>query len=696
MSAVNLTQRARDILREILGDEARFHAGQLEAILACVRPGGHTLVVQRTGWGKSLVYFIAARLLKEQGRGVTLLISPLLSLMRNQLEAAQRAGVRAKVIHSANDSQHKQIFAAVMAGEVDLLMVAPERLENRAFMTGLWQTYLRQKCALLVIDEAHCISDWGHDFRLSYRRIRSLMTQLDPSASVLGTTATANQRVTADIQTVLGVEMRVVRGALARDSLQLFTIREVMGAGERLAMLHQILTRKTGSGIIYCLTTRDCEQVAGWLKQHGHAVEPYYADIDSDLRIDLEQRLLNNEVKALVASVALGMGFDKPDLAFVVHYQMPGSIVAYYQQVGRAGRNLQNALILLMHGYEDDDINSYFINTAFPKHTHVREVVKQLRAQPEMALGELLRRVNAPRDKVLKVLTHLELGGLIEQNGGEIRLIDLKARARFRHWKEVKARRVEEYEGMKRYLAAETCLMRFITQALDDHTAPAECGRCQVCTGHDPKFDLATSALIPQAEAFLRPQRPLMFELHKRRPPGKEFELANVIPKQITTGMALAKYNEPPYGRMVYNGKYVDLQFSAALAYQSARWILDFAEEFWDVKPTWVTAVPSRRHPLLVADFARRLADVLSLPYHPTLVKTEDSPQQKLMENSGYQLRNLVSSVAVDGDVLPQPVLLVDDITDSHWTLTYCAALLESEGCSAVLPFALASADKRG
>ncbi len=692
MSAADSTQRARAILRGILGDEARFHAGQLEAILACIQPGGHTLVVQRTGWGKSLVYFIAARLISEYRRGMTLLISPLLSLMRNQLQAADRAGVRAEVIHSANSDEHKRIFAAVLAGQVDLLMVAPERLENKAFMTQLWEPYLSRACALLVIDEAHCISDWGHDFRLSYWRIRTLVGQLPPTASVLGTTATASRRVMTDVQAVLGVEMRVIRGPLARESLQLFTLREPMSAAQRLAMLHQILTRKTGSGIIYCLTTHDCERVAAWLKGRGHAVEAYYANVDSDVRIDLEQRLLNNEVKALVASVALGMGFDKPDLAFVVHYQMPGSIVAYYQQVGRAGRGLENALILLMHGYEDDDINTYFIDTAFPKQAHVRAVVKRLRVQPMIALNELLRRVNAPRDKALKVLSHLELNGLIERNDQEIRLLDLKARARFRHWKQVKQRRIEEYGQMKRYLQAETCLMRFITEALDDYNAPARCGRCQVCLERAPRFDPATTALIPLAEEFLRPQRPLLFELHQRRPSGKDFEGAHVIPKQRFSGMSLTQYNEPPFGRMVYEGKYTDNQFALTLVYQSARWILDFANEFWGVMPAWVTAIPSRRHPFLVPDFARRLAEALNIPYLPTLAKMEDVPQQKLMETSGYQLRNVMRSVSVDGDVPKTPGLLIDDIADSRWTLTYCAALLEAEGCPAVLPFALALA----
>lgn len=686
----DLTERAHTILHETLGESAHFRAGQLDAILACTDVGKHTLVVQRTGWGKSLVYFIAARLLRESGRGMVVLISPLLSLMRNQQAAALRIGVRAEMFHSANTDDHPRILTEIRGGEVDLLMIAPERLDNATFMREVWGAYLREACALLVIDEIHCISDWGHDFRLSYQRIRDVVAQLPAHANVLGTTATANGRVVEDIQAILDIPFRVIRGSLVRESLQLFTLRERMSAAERLAMLHQILTRKNGSGIIYCLTTQDCERVAAWLKGRGHDVEPYYADVASDRRIDLEQRLLNNQIKALIASVALGMGFDKPDLAFVVHYQMPASIVAYYQQVGRAGRALDDALILLMHGDEDDDINHYFIDTAFPKMRHVRAVMKHLRTHHETRQTDLFQRVNVPRDKIIKILNHLELGGYIRRDGQLIELLDSTGRARFRHWKQVKQRRLDDYEQMKRYFESETCLMRFITTALDDHRAPLKCGRCQACLGRAPRFDETTTALIPQAELFLRPDRPLQFELRRQRPSGNTFEGVMIIPRNRFHGMALARYNEPPWGRMVHDGKYTDNDYPQTLVYQSARWILDFAEMFWGMRPAWVTAVPSMRHPTLVPDFARRLAKVLNLPYRPTLAKTENTPQQKLMETSAYQVQNLMRSVMVDGDVLPEPVLLVDDIVDSRWTLTYCAALLEAEGCQAVFPFALA------
>jgi ATP-dependent DNA helicase RecQ len=359
-------EECESLLRQALGETASFRDGQLEAIVAAVDERSRVLVVQRTGWGKSVVYFLATRLLRDRGSGPTLLISPLLSLMRDQQLMAGRLGVRARTINFANVDEWDEIEAALRRNEVDLLLVSPERLGNERFRDRTLG--LMDSVGLFVVDEAHCISDWGHDFRPDYRRIGRLIQQLPPGVPLLATTATANNRVIADIAEQLGEDLVSIRGPLTRESLRLQVI-ELADQAERLAWLAQNLPAFPGSGIVYCLTVADCERVAEWLAARGISVAPYYGPLDSDRRLQLEDQLRRNEVKALVATVALGMGFDKPDLGFVVHFQRPGSAIAYYQQIGRAGREIDDAAVVLLHGREDDEIANYFMRLPFHERT---------------------------------------------------------------------------------------------------------------------------------------------------------------------------------------------------------------------------------------------------------------------------------------------------------------------------------------
>jgi ATP-dependent DNA helicase RecQ len=354
--------RAKQLLRLGTGiPGAEFRDSQEKAIRHVVENRGRLLLVQKTGWGKSNVYFIAAKLLREGGSGPALLISPLLSLMRNQILQAERMGVRSERITSDNQENWEEIENKIRNNEVDILLVSPERLANEHFNRGIL-SLIASRISLLIVDEAHCISDWGHDFRPHYRMIDRLIRNLPENLRLLGTTATANNRVTADLEEILG-PITILRGDLNRPSLYLQTIR-LPQQSERLAWLAAQLDTLPGSGIIYTLTKRDTRIVANWLKFKGHKVESYASN--SENREELETSLLKNKIKALVATTALGMGFDKPDLGFVIHYQMPGSVIAYYQQVGRAGRALKAAYGVLLSGAEEDEITDYFINTAFP------------------------------------------------------------------------------------------------------------------------------------------------------------------------------------------------------------------------------------------------------------------------------------------------------------------------------------------
>ena len=457
--------RALQLLRAGVGrDDARFRAGQEAAIRGVVERAGRSLLVQRTGWGKSFVYFIAAKLLREADNGPALLISPLLSLMRNQIAAAERMGVVAETINSSNTAQWSDIRARLLDDEVDILLIAPERLENAQFQQEVL-TQIGDRVALLVIDEAHCISDWGHDFRPDYRRIARLLPLFPPNLRVLATTATANSRVIADLEESLGPKLRSQRGDLARPSLRLQTIR-MPSQARRMAWLSQRLGEIPGSGIIYVLTTRDARQLAEWLQSRGHEVHPYTGTMESDERVNLETALLRNEVNALVATTALGMGFDKPDLKFVFHYQTPQSVVHYYQQVGRAGRGVDAAYGVLLGGSEDLSIQDYFIESAFPTRDEASQVLRALEeARDGLSIGSLEAAVNATRRRLehaLKLLA-LESPAPVVKDGSVWRRTVAPLESSF--WARVDritALRRTEQDQMQQYLDLEQGHMAFL------------------------------------------------------------------------------------------------------------------------------------------------------------------------------------------------------------------------------------------
>src|SRR5215471_5653096 len=413
MSVPNLDLQVRSLLRQMLGPTAVFREGQWQAIDAIVTDRRRVLVVQRTGWGKSLVYFLSTKLLRDQGGGPTILVSPLLSLMRNQIEAASRIGIRAITINSSNRAEWDAAEAALATNSCDILIISPERLGNERFMKSVLPA-LTIRVGLFVVDEVHCISDWGHDFRPDYRRIVRIIDNLPAGIPVLGTTATANDRVVEDVRQQLGPELLILRGPLARASLRLQNI-VLSTQAERLAWLAENIKKFKGSGVIYCLTVADVERVTGWLKSQGINAEAYHAGDDAKMdREALENALIGNEIKALVATVALGMGFDKPDLAFVVHFQRPGSVVAYYQQVGRAGRAVDRAYGILLSGREDDDIQDYFIDSAFPPPETMTSILDAIDNSNGLSLNELLSKVNVSRSMADRALKLLEIDGAVE------------------------------------------------------------------------------------------------------------------------------------------------------------------------------------------------------------------------------------------------------------------------------------------
>ena len=680
---------ALELLRAGTGrPDATFREGQEEAIRHVVEGRGRLLVVQKTGWGKSFVYFTAIKLLREVGLGPSLLISPLLALMRNQIAAAERMGVRAMTIHSGNLEEWRGVEAAIRRDEVDILLVSPERLANERFRNEVLAE-IADRIALLVIDEAHCISDWGHDFRPQYRLLERIVGTLPPNLRLLATTATANDRVMADLETVLGPDLAVSRGDLARPSLALQTIR-LASQAERLGWLAEHVPALPGHGIIYTLTRRDAGLVAEWLQSRGVEVEVYTGE-SGERRGELEQALLDNRVKALVATTALGMGFDKPDLAFVIHYQAPGSVVAYYQQVGRAGRALEAARGVLLSGEEEMEITGYFIESAFPTPEEVGQILEALERAPEgLSIPELLPEVNVGYERIKKTLTllSLESPAPIAKQGPKWQLTAAELSDSF--WERAQrltSLREEEQAQMQEYVGLPSGHMEFLIRALDGEPGAFA----------PPDLPALSSTVEPElvreAVAFLR-RTSLPIEPRKVWPAGG-LPLYDVTGKiepalQSQEGKALCMWGDAGWGSEVRHGKYREGKFSDDLVAASRQLIEEWGPE---PAPRWVTCVPSTRHPNLVPDFAERLAAALGLPFEPVLVRREERPEQKDMENSAQQARNVDGSLGVlEQEVRGEPVLLVDDMVDSRWTLTVAAWLLRSHGSGEVWPFALAQA----
>ncbi len=688
---MTLRQTADTWLQQTLGANVTFREGQWEAIVSLVESHQRTLVVQRTGWGKSLVYFMATRLLRQQGAGTTLLVSPLLALMRNQIEAAERWGLRAETMNSTNPDEHATIQRELLAGKIDLLLISPERLGNEHFQREVWPE-LREQVGLMVIDEAHCISDWGHDFRPNYRRIMHILDDLPAETPVLGTTATANDRVVKDVSDILGATMNIQRGPLTRDSLRLYTYTEPLDHPTRLTLLAHLMKTIAGSGIIYCTTTRDCQIVAEWLQLQGIDAQPYYADVESDgseTRIDLEQRLMKNQLKALVASVALGMGFDKPDLSFVVHYQQPGNIISYYQQIGRAGRNISEAHIILMHGAGDEDIQQHFIDTAFPKPAQIESAIHALQDKGPLKQTELQRWVNANKSTLDKILTHLEVERIITRTDQGYQLRDATARPDYERWALVTKQRNTELEQMRAYIKHDGCLMRFIAEVLDDPTNVQPCGRCKNCRKSQSKFQ-PDPRIVDIARRFMREGRPLLIEARKRWPSGLPGMKRTIIEQVNQSGLALCGYYDTGWSEWVKQGRYELNRYSDELIAESVTLLQEHFNTL-DAPPVWVTAVPSLRRPVLVADFAARLAKGLGLPFKPALEHVKQHAEQATLRNSFQQVMNVYNVFKVQGDLSSAPVLLVDDIADSKWTLTVAGALLRKNGSGLVHPYVLAT-----
>lgn len=690
-------QEAEVLLRTALNrPNASFRAGQWEAIDALVNRRQRVLVVQRTGWGKSYVYFLATKLLRELGHGPTLIVSPLLALMRNQVQATVNIDVEVAALHSQNTAEWNQLRDQIHEGRIDALLISPERLANEQFLNEFLEP-IAGRIGLLVVDEAHCISDWGHDFRPNYRRIVNVLRALPEGMPVLGTTATANNRVIEDIRNQFG-DIHIQRGPLKRESLELEAIH-LDSQAERLQWLVDNIDLLPGTGIIYTLTKRDSDRVATWLRSHGIEASAYYSDVVGDgfddsgvYREHLEQKLLNNELKALVATTALGMGFDKPDLGFVVHFQAPSSVIAYYQQVGRAGREIERAVGILMSGREDEEIHQYFRTSAFPTVYDVESVLDVLGKSDGLSVREIEKSVNLRQSVIQKTLTYLAVENpspVIKEGTSwhrtaidyslDTQKISLLTKMREIEWQEIRS-----------YINEPNCLMEFLSKSMDDPAAEP-CGQCASCIGrsvlgitHSVKDSLGAEEFLKESDIEWTPKKQLI--------PNSlpTYQLASRDLKKFgpENGRILCFWGDAGWGEVVKSGKYQgNLDNSLVIASANLirlRWI---PSPF----PQWLACISSDRNPSLVPSFSKRLARELGIPFLKLVQKTGSNHPQKDQQNRFHQCNNLDGVFDIEEDVPSTPGLLVDDTIDSGWTMTIVSVLLRKQGSGPIFPFALAS-----
>jgi len=701
-------EQAQQLLKTSLADSAaQFRDGQWEAIDALVNHQQKLLVVQRTGWGKSSVYFISTKIFRDRGMGPTIIVSPLLALMRNQVESAQRLGINAETLNSTNRDEWQQITASILANDIDCLLISPERLANDDF-TEMVLRPISDRIGLMVVDEAHCISDWGHDFRPDYRRIVRILKLLPENTPVLGTTATANDRVVNDVQEQLG-NIQVHRGPLIRESLALQNIK-LPDQPSRLAWLAQTIPNLDKTGIVYVLTKRDAELVSNWLNIRAINARPYYSGVvhedfidargnkDSNLyRQQLEEMLLQNEIKVLVATTALGMGYDKPDLGFVIHYQAPGSLVAFYQQVGRAGRAIKSAVGVLLSGDEDKRIHAFFRSTAFPTENDVNRILRALEESDGLTVERLEKEANLRQGRIENTLKFLaaEQNPPVVSSGKTFRRVPVHYQMDMDKIQEITNIREAEWVEIEAYLNTKECLMKSVRNALDDN-GNEPCGKCNNCLGTevvssfiDRDIGLEAAEYLKRTESVIEPRKQIAQSNDEAAKTFVEYD----FPRQLgelaaEKGRVLSRWRDAGWGEMVANGKergHFDDELVDAMA--------DMIKNRWPrTEPlTWVCSIPSMRTTTLVPDFAQRLANKLGLPFVNAITKAKVNEEQKKQQNRFFQCRNLDGAFQVDSSALSGAVLLVDDMVDSRWTFTVAAALLKQAGSGNVYPVALAS-----
>lgn len=686
---------AFSILREIYGDKATFRIGQYEAIESVFKHH-RTLVVQKTGWGKSLIYFISARMIE----GLTIVISPLLILMDSQKEYAEKLGLRCEILnYRVKGMDRRETLSCIARDGCDVLFTTPETL----YAEDVQSILPNLNIGMFVVDECHCISDWGHDFRLKYSRLNNIIQNLPINVHVLGTTATANDRVIEDLKKQFGNDVFVLRGPLSRSSLHI-QVLELETKSQRYAWILKNIKKMPGSGIIYCLTRRDCQQLSDFLNENGISSRPYFSASELERKSnenrppqneETEMLFRKNQIKVVVATIKLGMGYDKPDIGFVIHFNCPSSIMAYYQQIGRAGRKEGvEAYCFLMVGQEDKSIHEYFINNAFPSAEEEKNIVDALKKNTcGLSIKSLLAHCNLSPRAIERALMFLDNNGIIYYEKGKYHRSFNPYKYTGEHYESVRQSKKHELNEIQGFFKTQECYSRYMLHALNDNTA-SECGKCSNCTGKDILLGLEP-VTIEEINAIQEQLNQSYIKIMPRKKWPEidtQFNTELKIGKPNEIGIALCKYGDVGFGEMVRHDKYKECIFRDNLVEASACALKGYVREKGH---TFITNIPSSRNGK-VANFASRLAFRLGCEYIDLLEASSVETQQKDMQNSIHQYRNAKAKIKLKSGVrvTPSRVILVDDMVDSKWTLTVAGYLLTQSGWESVFPFCLADSSQ--
>lgn len=678
----------RETLKKYYGEAAEYRDGQLEAIDSVLMKK-RTLVVQKTGWGKSLVYFMATKMIRQTSDKLAIIISPLLALMDNQVDSATKLNLNVNTINSQNEEEWPQIFSEIDANKCDALIVSPERLANEKFKKVLAEK-LAAKIGLFVVDEAHCISDWGHDFRPDYRRIIELINMLPPTVPVLATTATANDRVIEDVKAQLGQDLIISRGELLRESIAIDTIN-IKSREERMAWLVENIPNLPGSGVVYCLTVNDCISVSEWLNSNGIKSAYFHGRLDKTEKMEPIDKFIKNEIKVLVATVAFGMGYDKPDIGFVIHFQKPKDVIGYYQQIGRAGRALNEAYAIMLYGDSDDVINRYFIDNAFPSEEEMQEIIDCVSKKPS-DLWTLEKKVNIRHTSIEKVVKYLEVEG-------DIYFEKKNYHKSARPWKpdleksrRITERRYRDLDVMNQFARTDECYMEFIARELDDSNA-RKCGKCANCIGKKLFGSSTKKSVLNKAikysdnDAFsIKPRAEWPNESCNEK---GEKDIEDCF--RLQPGIVMCAHEDSAMGKKILSMK-ENGEFSDEMVDIAYKCIRKFVKEN---RIKCLTYVPSIRYPELVRIFAERLADKLNIEFFEALEKVDDGEPQETFQNSYKQWENANETFEVV-ETRKANTLLVDDTVRSRWTLTCCGYKMLKAKNGSVYPFALVDTGAAG
>lgn len=654
----------------------RFYDEQWRAISQLLQ-GHRILMIERTGFGKSLCFQFPATLME----GVTVVFSPLIALMRDQVQALAALGIEARLINSEQDIElNRQTIADALAGRVKILYIAPERQESTEWIEATRQLRL----AMIVVDEAHTISVWGHDFRPAFRRIVNLVNLLPAGMPVLAATATATRRVQDDIERQIGRGITTIRGQLMRDNFRLHVI-EVGSDDEKMAWLAANVAALPGTGLIYTGIRADTDLYARWLRYRGVEAVSYNAGLDAETRKDIERGLKANRWKCIVSTNALGMGIDKPDIRFIIHTQMPASPIHYYQEIGRAGRDgLPTDIILFFNGTRDEDGWSHdcqlpraFIDTAKPRTECYRQVIDALK---DDVLGErdIVKRCNlkSTQFRVIKA-------DLIEQ--GIIREVKVARSKKYEYqfgapeldtsgFEQLRRAKMADLRAMRDYVSTREPRMAYLCRYLGDATPPVAAG-CDNTT--EPRW---TATLDAEMQAALDDFRETYF------PEITVAERKN----NIIDSVAGSYYGVSTVGRALRRSKYEGggpfPDFLLGLTLKAYR------KTFHNKHLDFVMSVPPTVSGTLVEEFARRIASVLRVPYSPLLVKTRTTQVQKLFHSAYSKRDNISGAFALQGsaDLRGTTILLVDDIFDSGATLKEIGRVLTAAGAKEIVPIVIA------